>query len=112
MALAAQTMRRVLIDHARRKKSGKRRGDLSTTLDTAAPQLARDRPTDLVNLDQALRELERLDERQARIIELRYFGGYTIPETAEILGVSPATVKRDWAMAKAWLYQQLRECVS
>jgi RNA polymerase sigma factor (TIGR02999 family) len=108
LALAAQTMRRVLIDHARRRKSGKRRGDLKTTLATAAPELARSRPTELIHLDDALRRLEVRDQRQAKIVELRYFGGYSVAEVADILGVSSTTVKRDWAMAKAWLYQQLR----
>jgi RNA polymerase sigma factor (TIGR02999 family) len=108
LALVAQTMRRVLIDHARRGKSAKRRADLKTTLDTAAPELARDQPTDLLDLDRALRRLERLDKRQAQVVELRYFGGYSVAETAEILEVSPITIKRDWAMAKGWLYQQLR----
>lgn len=103
-AVAAQMMRRVLVDHARGKRAAKRsRSDLRVSLDPAA--LAPDeRDFDIVALDKALAELEGIDPRQSLIVELRYFGGLTIEETAEVLDVSLRAVKDDWNLAKAWLY--------
>ena len=107
-ALAARIMRRILVDHARRRSADKRRdGAVAVSLDDA-PDAALPRDVDLVRLDDALDDLAQLDPRQSRIIELRYFGGLTIDETAAALEISPATVKLDWKMAKAWLFDQLR----
>lgn len=106
--IAAQAMRRILVDYARTKKREKRGGnDVKLQLDEAINASADQRHIDLVALDEALERLTALDERQARIVELRYFSGMTTDETAEVLGISPATVRRDWDMAKAWLHKQL-----
>lgn len=106
LGVAAQAMRRIVVDHARRRGAQKRGGGNLVTLDE---QLApAGRPLDLVRVDEALEELRRLDERQARVVELRYFGGLSIEETAEVIGISVATVKRDWVLAKAWLFRALR----
>ncbi len=107
-ALAARLMRRILVDHARRRRADKRHaGAVAVSLDDA-PDAAPPLDVDLVRLDDALDDLAKLDRRQSRIIELRYFGGLTIDETAAALDISPATVKLDWKMAKAWLFDQLR----
>ena len=107
-AIAAQLMRRIVVDDARRRLSQKRgSGSLSLALeDLAAPEPSVDR-IDVLALDAALGELERLDADQGRLVELRFFGGLTIEEAAEVLGVSPATVKREWAVAKGWLHRAL-----
>jgi len=105
--VAAQMMRRILVDHARSHLYVKRGGGAQKlTLDEAiaTPQ---ERDLDLVALDDALTALTEIDPQQSRIIELRFFGGLTIEETAEVLSISPATVKRDWNMAKAWLYGEI-----
>jgi len=105
--VAAQMMRRILVDHARSHLYAKRGGGAQKlTLDEAiaTPQ---ERDLDLVALDDALTTLAEIDPQQSRIIELRFFGGLTIEETAEVLSISPATVKRDWNMAKAWLYGEI-----
>ena len=104
---AAKSMRRILIDYARRR-SAEKRGDGAehVSLDSVVVA-ARERPTDLLVLDEALTRLEELDARQARVVECRFFGGMEIRETAEALGISQATVKRDWVMAKAWLNREL-----
>jgi RNA polymerase sigma-70 factor (ECF subfamily) len=108
LAVAARLMRRVLIDYARRQRAAKRGGAATrvTLEDFAAPHGAS--PLDLLALDEALADLAALDARQARIVELRAFGGLGVEETAEVLGVSPATVKRDWSFAQAWLERRLR----
>lgn len=106
-AFAATTMRRILVESARKKRSAKRdAGARLLTLTEAEAIAGRDR-VDVLHLDHALNALAALDERQARLVELRYFGGLTIDETAEVLEVGPATVSRDWATAKAFLYRQL-----
>jgi RNA polymerase sigma factor (TIGR02999 family) len=108
-AIAAQLMRRVLIDHARRQTRQKRGGvAVPVELDAAIPQppQAVD-AVDVLDLDRALTRLEALDPDQARIIELRFFGGLTIDETAAALSVSPATIKREWTVAKGWLLREL-----
>jgi len=108
-AIAAQVMRRILIDHARTKHRKKRGGyDLKLPLDEAVLTADGDGSVDLIALDEALTGLATFDEQQARVVELRYFGGLSIDETAEALHVSHATVERDWHMAKAWLHHQLR----
>jgi RNA polymerase sigma factor (TIGR02999 family) len=103
--VASEVMRRVLVEHARRRDAGKRR-HLAVTLSDEIEQPSP--PADVLALDETLRELARLDARQARLVEVRYFGGLSNEETAEALGVSLATVKREWASARAWLYQRLR----
>ncbi len=112
VAIAALSMRQILVQRARARNAAKRGGGAErVTLDervlgVPAPPGAGD-VTDIVALDDALSRLAALDPGQARIVELRYFGGLTIEETAEAVGVSPATVKREWAMARAWLKLQL-----
>lgn len=108
--IAAQLMRRILVDHARREGRSKRGGDVAPlSIDDADPAGATDAvdPIDAFVLDRALSRLEALDAQQGRIVELRYFGGLTIQETAEVMHVSSGTVKRDWAVARAWLYREL-----
>ena len=108
IAMAAQMIRRILVDHARTRKAEKRgAGAFLLELDEgiAAPGGG---PVDLVDLNTALEKLAVLDEQQARIVELRFFGGLSVEETAEVLHVSTPTVKRDWKMAKAWLFQQMQ----
>lgn len=106
-AFAVRTMRRILVDHARSQRALKRGGGLRTlTLDEAV-DFAEEREVDLVALDEALDTLSRLDERQGRLVELRFFGGLSTHEVAEVLGVGVATVGRDWASAKAWLFREL-----
>ncbi len=106
-AVAAQAMRRVLVDHAVSRKAQKRGGERrKVPLDQA--MLVAEQPGDeLLALHNALNELERINERLSRIVECRYFAGMSIEETAEALGISPATVKRDWTMARAWLHREL-----
>jgi RNA polymerase sigma factor (TIGR02999 family) len=104
-AIAAQAMRRILIDAARQRKSLKH-GAEKVSLDNALTVSA-EQNQNLLELDDALRELEEFDEQQCRVVELRYFAGLTIEETAEVLKISPATVKREWTIARAWLYQKI-----
>lgn len=107
--LASEMMRRILVDHARGKRRGKRSGRwIRVELDEAVA-ISEQRDIDLVLLDKALHELAELDPRHARVVELRFFGGLTLEETAEVLGISPATVKRDWSLARAWLYRRLEK---
>jgi RNA polymerase sigma factor (TIGR02999 family) len=104
--VAAQLMRRILVDHARGHYAAKRGGN-AFQVPLEEGLAAQDSDVDLLALDEALTRLAALDPQQARVVELRYFTGLGIEETAETLGVSPATVKRDWAMARAWLRRQL-----
>jgi RNA polymerase sigma factor (TIGR02999 family) len=105
--IAAEMIRRILIDHARNRQAVKRGdGAIKLTLDDALATPDR-RDLDLVALDDALRDLAKLDSQQSRLVELRFFAGLSVEESAEVLGVSPATVKREWATAKAWLYREL-----
>ena len=107
-AIAAQAMRRILVDYAKTRKREKRGGDdIKLQLDEAVEVSTGERNIDLEALDEALNRLSKFDERQARVVELRYFSGLTEEETAEVLGVSPATVRLDWKMARAWLHEQL-----
>lgn len=108
-AIAAQLMRRILVDHARHHLREKRGGrSVRVELDDAlaAPTDPID-AVDALDLDRALQRLEQLDPEQGRIVELRFFGGLTVEETASVLGRSPATIKREWALAKGWLYREL-----
>ena len=105
--VAAQAMRRIVIDHARARQRVKRGGiQQAVTLDEAMIA-AESRSIDVLALDEALNRLTALDERQAKIVELRYFAGLSVEETAEVTGLSPATIKREWAMARAWLHAEL-----
>src|SRR5262249_12553934 len=106
-AVASQAMRRVLVDYARRKKTDKRGGEQVRISMVEVADMAKPTEVDVVALNDALEELAVIDQRQFRIVELRYFGGLSIEETADVLLVSPATVKNDWSLAKAWLYRQL-----
>ncbi len=106
-AVAAGVMRKILVDHARAKRAQKRDGGQKLELDEAVG-FAAEREIDLIALDEALKNLAEFDDVQARLVEMRFFGGLTIEETAHALGVSPATVKREWTMAKAWLYQRIK----
>jgi RNA polymerase sigma factor (TIGR02999 family) len=106
-AVAARLMRQILVDHARRKRADKRGGGITMmSLDEVSP-VAPTSSVDVLALDQALDVLSSFDVQQCRVVELRFFGGLNIDDTAEALGVSTATVEREWAMAKAWLYQRL-----
>ncbi len=107
VAIAARLMRQILVDYARSHQAAKRGAGRRVEVE-AALGVPDTKATDVVALDDALNELARLDERQSRIVELRYFGGMTNEETAEALGISPATVKREWNVAKAWLSRQIR----
>lgn len=101
-ALAATVMRSVLVDHARERMAAKRNAGIRLEL-SPDMLLANVRDVELLSLDKALSVLARLDERQSRIVELRFFAGLSIEDTAEVMGMSPATVKRDWVTARAWL---------
>ncbi len=104
--IAAQAMRRILVDHARRKRATKRAGGERVTLDESVAE-APQRSVDLIALDDALVKLAALDPRQAKVVELRYFGGLDIEQVAESIGISPATVKRDWTFARAFLQREM-----
>ncbi len=107
-AFAARTMRRILVDHARSRRAGKRgSGVRAISLDEAIA-VPGGRELDLIALDDALNDLAKLDERQSRLVELRFFAGLSTTEAAEVLGVGVATVGRDWSTAKAWLFHQLQ----
>jgi RNA polymerase sigma-70 factor, ECF subfamily len=107
-AVASQQMRRILVDHARSNRAQRRGGgSLRVELDKLQLGVA-ERNIDVLLLDESLKELERLDPRAARVVELRYFGGYTDKEVVEVLGVSLATVRRDWEFARSWLFSHMR----
>ena len=106
LAVASRLMRQILVDYARTHGAAKRGADRTVELDTSAvlPQV---RSTDLVALDDALNALATLDSRQANIVEMRFFGGLSIDETSQVLGISPATVRREWTTARTWLYDEM-----
>lgn len=106
-ALAAQVMRHILVEHARRHRAAKRGGGVYKVELDQAGELGKSDSFDLVALDDALRELSKFDPQQERIVELRFFGGLSIEETAEVLRISTATVKRDWTTARLWLYREI-----
>jgi RNA polymerase sigma factor (TIGR02999 family) len=111
--IAAQMMRRILVDHARHQHREKRGGPApKLSLDEAIAQAEPEADVDLLALDEALTALAEIDPRGARIIELRFFSALTIDETAEVLDISPGTVKRDWSAARAWLYREMRQPLS
>lgn len=106
-AITAQMMRRILVDYARGHQARRRGGaQFKLSLDEA-PEVPDVKSPDLVMLDDALNELSTMDPQQSRIVELRVFGGLTVEETAEVLKISPRTIKREWSMARAWLHQQM-----
>ena len=106
--ISAQLMRRILVDHARQHQAAKRGGSKQQRLSiTSAERVAKQPDIDLLALNEALDELTIMDPQQAQIVELKFFGGLSIEETAEVLGISHATVERDWKMARAWLRRQL-----
>ena len=108
-AIAATLMRRIMVDYARTKNREKRGGDyLKLPLEEAELVAGKEKSVDLMALDEALTKLEKIDRRQARVVELRYFGDLTLEETAAALKISRTTVAEDWAMAKAWLYRELK----
>lgn len=117
-SMAARAMREILIDYARKRKAQKRGGDISKVsfdemkLIEGKIRLSDERADALVALDEALHQLEKISERQSRIVECRFFGGLTIEETAAALGISTATVKRGWNLAQVWLYQEMQRTLS
>ena len=108
-AVTAQTMRHLLIDHARRRRYAKHGGELQQVPIADACEMSMDRATELIALEEALDELATLDQRKSRVVELRYFGGLSLEETADVMNVSLMTVRRDWRAAKAWLYRRIRD---
>jgi RNA polymerase sigma factor (TIGR02999 family) len=110
--VAAQMMRRILVDHAKAKHRAKRGGAARKLSLDEATHYTNEPAAELVALDDALQVLAELDVRKSRIVELRYFGGLTVEETAQVLDISAKTVMRDWNLAKAWLYQQLSHSAS
>jgi len=107
-AAAAQVMRHILVDYARSRKAFKRGGDYCRLSLDEAVISSEEKDPDLLTLNESLERLAAIDSQQSRVVELRVFGGLTVEETAEALGVSPRTVKREWSMAKAWLHKQIR----
>ena len=107
-AVTAQVMRHILIDHARRRHFAKHGGELQRVSLSDAEVMSPERARELVALDEALDELAQLDLRKSRVVELRYFGGLGLEETAEVLEISMMTVRRDWRAAKAWLYRRMK----
>ncbi len=108
MGVAAQLMRRILLDYGRSHRAAKRGGDAGKVFLEEATVLGKTVPADIVALDEALIRLAEIDPEQARLVELRFFGGLSIEEAAGVLEVSPATVKRNWRVAKAWLARELQ----
>jgi len=106
-AIAAHLMRSILVDHARSHAYAKRGGGARKIALDEVLAVSQQRAADVVALDDALKRLAEIDRQQSRIVELKFFGGLTIEETAEVLGLSPATIKREWSTAKAWLYHEL-----
>ena len=107
-ALCARLMRRILVDYARTRQYAKRGGGAQPISLDQSPPVAPERSPDLVAVDDALHALAEVDARKAQVVELRFFGGLTVEETAEVLKVSPETVRRDWKLAKVWLLRELR----
>jgi RNA polymerase sigma factor (TIGR02999 family) len=105
--VAANMMRRILVDHARGHTADKRGGGIAKLSLDEAIEIADQKEVDLIALDDALNNLAELDEQQSRVVELRFFAGLTVEETAEVMKLSPATIKREWSMAKAWLHREL-----
>jgi RNA polymerase sigma-70 factor (ECF subfamily) len=109
LAVAAQCMRRILVDHARNRIRQKRGGEYQIVPIEEATVFSNQHSFELLDIDAALNRLSEMDSRQGVIVELRFYGGLSIEETAEVLDISPKTVKRNWSSAKAWLYAELKE---
>jgi len=107
--MAANMMRRVLVDHARRRDRAKRGGDAIHVSLVEAAHVPTPERADVLALDEALQQLEKLDARKSRIVEMRFFGGLSLEETAEALNISVATIRRDWSLARAWLFRELNQ---
>jgi RNA polymerase sigma-70 factor (ECF subfamily) len=107
--VTAQMMRHILIDHARRRRYAKHGGDIQQVRIDEASVMTEQRAADLIALDEALDELAKLDPRKSRVVELRYFGGLSLEETAEVVDISLMTVRRDWRAAKAWLFRRMKD---
>jgi RNA polymerase sigma-70 factor, ECF subfamily len=107
-AVTARVMRHILIDHARRRRYAKHGGETRLVPLEEASTMSLERAAELIALEEALEELAKLDQRKSQVVELRYFGGLSLEETAEVLQISLMTVRRDWRAAKAWLYRRLK----
>ena len=107
-AVTAQVMRHILIDHARRRRYAKHGGEVQQIPITDAAEMSLQRAGELIALEEALDQLAKLDQRKCQVVELRYFGGLSLEETAEVLQISLMTVRRDWRAAKAWLYRSVK----
>ena len=107
-AVTAQVMRHILIDHARRRRYAKHGGEVRQVSIEDAAEMSWQRAGELIALEEALDELARFDRRKSQVVELRYFGGLSLEETAEVLEISLMTVRRDWRAAKAWLYRRMK----
>jgi RNA polymerase sigma factor (TIGR02999 family) len=105
--IAAQLMRRILVDHARKRRAAKRGGSQRGLTLSEAPDSAGGPEMDVIAIDEALTKLAALDPQQSRVVELKFFSGLNVEETAEVLGISSRTVKRDWSVAKAWLHREI-----
>ena len=112
IGVAAQLMRRILVDHARARHAAKRGGGQSRVALTDTIVMSQERPAELLALDAGLTRLASLDPQQGQVVELRVFAGLSVEETSRALGISPATVKRDWAVAKAWLSREIQRTVA
>ncbi|HUA24952.1 MAG TPA: ECF-type sigma factor [Steroidobacteraceae bacterium] len=110
IAIASRIMRQILVAHARGRRAEKRDGGEQVTFDALVDTLLKD-DQELLALDEALEDLARIDSRQANIVELKFFGGLSAPEISQLLGLSRATVDRDWAVARLWLHQQMRQSI-
>jgi len=108
-AVTARVMRHILIDHARRRRYAKHGGEAQQISLEEASAMTCQRAAELVALDEALDGLAKIDPRKSRVVELRYFGGLSLEETADVLGISPMTVRRDWRAAKAWLFKRMKD---
>jgi RNA polymerase sigma factor (TIGR02999 family) len=106
-AVASQLMRQILVDHARSHRAAKRGGRACRLTLTDAELISKQQDVDIVALDDALKVLAEMDPQQSRIVEMRFFAGLSIEDTSEVLGISPSTVKRDWATARVWLFREL-----
>jgi len=107
-AVTAQVMRHILIDHARRLRYAKHGGEVQQIPISDAAEMSKQRASELIALEEALDELAQFDQRKSQVVELRYFGGLSLEETADVLKISLMTVRRDWRAAKAWLYRRLK----
>lgn len=106
-AIAAQLMRQILVDYARRHRAAKRGGGAGNLSLDEVPMLSRQKDVDVLSLDEALKALAKIDPRQSRVVELRFFAGLSLAEISEVLEIAPATVQRDWTAARAWLHREI-----